>query len=144
MRRPAGADAPTGTELAHDGLSNALRGAGDVTFTRATWAALQVGPLRADHYVAAGDAYYRPADAAPKPSAVVEWRGTRKAVCDLYIRRDCSVELVTETIPLVPSNFYTGLKFSSKKNFYGRVAADANFSDLFSALLRPHSGRREF
>ena len=43
-----------------------------------------------------------------------------------------------------PSNFYTGLKFSSKKNFYGRVAADANFSDLFSALLRPHSGRREF
>ena len=41
-------------------------------------------------------------------------------------------------------NFYTGLKFGSKKNFYGRVAAEANFSDLFSALLRPRSGRRDF
>ena len=39
------------------------------------------------------------------------------------------------------SNFYTGLKFISKSHFYGRAAAEENFSDFLSALLRTHWNR---
>ena len=42
-----------------------------------------------------------------------------------------SVPTCTSTVSI----FYTGLKFGSKKHFYGRAAAEENFSDFLSALL---------
>ena len=74
---------------------------------------------------------------------------TRRTVKPRYWKyhcywRYCTLYTGTGTGTSTPLNFYKSLKWSSKSHFYGRAAAEANFSEFLSALLRPHSGRRGF
>ena len=49
---------------------------------------------------------------------------------------ECELEVSSDEHTSTVANFYTGLKFISKTHFYGRAAAEENFSDFLSALLR--------